>query len=45
MKGATQVTDDFNKGVIDKRTFDIRMANLNSSVSMTVESMTKIAAE
>ena len=45
MKGATQVTDDFNNGVIDKRTFDIRMANLNSSVSMTVESMTKIAAE
>ena len=45
MKGARKVTDDFNNGNIDKRTFDIRMANLNSSVSMTVESMTKIATE
>ncbi len=45
MKGASKVNDDFNNGNIDKRTFDIRMANLNSSVSMTVESMTKIATE
>ena len=43
MQSASKVNTDFRNGEIDKRTYDILMANLNSQVSMTVDSMTKYA--
>lgn len=43
MQSASKVNTDFKNGDIDKRTYDILMANLNSQVSMTVDSMTKYA--
>jgi len=43
MQSASKVNQQFNNGDIDKRTYDILMANLNSQVSMTVDSMTKYA--
>ena len=43
MQAATKVNTDFRNGDIDKRTYDILMANLNSQVSMTVDSLTKYA--
>tara|TARA_B100001059_G_scaffold66085_1_gene62591 strand:- start:5471 stop:7105 length:1635 start_codon:yes stop_codon:yes gene_type:complete len=43
MQSASKVNEQFNNGDIDKRTYDILMANLNSQVSMTVDSMTKYA--
>jgi len=41
MQSASKVNTDFRNGEIDKRTY--LMANLNSQVSMTVDSMTKYA--
>ena len=43
MQAATKVNKQFANGDIDKRSYDILMANLNSQVSMTVDSMTKYA--
>ena len=43
MQAASKVNKQFANGDIDKRSYDILMANLNSQVSMTVDSMTKYA--